>query len=136
MCFPVTRITLASCCRTQVCGVHHATHCLRTIGCGAVTDVRMRVKVGVSVQQRDSNDNWGSAKARGTIGGRRAAMRVVVDRLNGMVVVYEQDATALDAGPRTLVFESPTGVFRLEAFPGEWRRLSDDALLALRMPHA
>jgi hypothetical protein len=63
-------------------------------------------------------------------------MRVVMDRLNGMVVVYEADATALEAGPRTLVFESPAGVSRLEQFPEEWRRMSDEALLALRVPHS
>lgn len=85
---------------------------------------------------RDSKDNWGTAKARNTIGGRRAAMRVVIDRLNGMIVVYEQDATSLEAGPRTLIFESTSGVIRLERFPQDWRRMSDDALLALRIPHA
>lgn len=88
------------------------------------------------MQRRNSNDNWGTSKARNTIGGRRAAMRVITDRLNGMVVVYEQDATALEAGPRTLVFESQAGVFRLERFPEDWRRMPDDALLALRVPHA
>jgi hypothetical protein len=88
------------------------------------------------MQGRNSNDNWGTAQARNTIGGRRAAMRVLMDRLNGMVVVYEQDATALEAGPRTLVFESQSGTVRLEKFPDEWRRLSDENLLALRIPHA
>ena len=85
---------------------------------------------------RDSKDNWGTSKARSTIGGRRAAMRVVMDRLNGMVVVYEQDATSLEAGPRTLVFESPAGVIRLARFPVDWRRMSDESLLNLRVPHA
>lgn len=63
-------------------------------------------------------------------------MRVLMDRLNGMVVVYEQDATSVEAGPRTLVFETQSGVFRLEKFPDEWRRLSDGALLSLRFPHS
>ena len=85
---------------------------------------------------RDSKDNWGTAKARATIGGRRAAMRVVMDSLNGMIVIYEQDATALEPGPRTLVFESTTGTIRLERFPEDWRRMSDDALLALRVPRS
>ncbi|HET9423864.1 MAG TPA: hypothetical protein VFO55_00725 [Gemmatimonadaceae bacterium] len=88
------------------------------------------------MQRRDSNDNWGSSKARQTIGGRRAAMRVLMDRLNGMVVVYEQDATALEAGPRTLVFESTAGSIRLEKFPEDWRRMGDEALLALRVPRS
>ena len=88
------------------------------------------------MERRDSKDNWGTSKARATIGGRRAAMRVVMDCLNGMVVVYEQDSTPLEAGPRTLVFESTSGAQRLEKFPEDWRRMSDDALLALRVPHS
>jgi len=85
---------------------------------------------------RDSKDNWGSSQVRSTIGGRRAAMRVVMDRLNGMVIVYEQDATTVEGGPRNLVFESPSGVIRLDSYPEEWRRMSDDALLALRYPNS
>lgn len=88
------------------------------------------------MDRRDSKDNWGTSRVRSTIGGRRAAMRVVMDRLNGMVVVYEQDSTPLEAGPRTLVFESPSGTHRLGKFPEDWRRMSDDALLALRVPHS
>lgn len=89
------------------------------------------------MQRRDSNDNWGTAKVRNTIGGRRAAMRVVMDRLNGMVVVFEQDASSsLAAGPRELVFEAQSGLFRLEKFPDDWRRLSDEELLSLRVPHS
>ena len=63
-------------------------------------------------------------------------MRVVMDRLNGMVIVYEQDATTVEGGPRNLVFEAPSGVIRLDSFPEDWRRLTDDALLALRYPHS
>jgi hypothetical protein len=85
---------------------------------------------------RDSKDNWGRAKERTTIGGRRAAMRVVMDRLNGMVVVYEQDTTNIEGGPRILVFESPSGLIRLDAYPEHWRRMDDEALLALRYPHS
>ena len=85
---------------------------------------------------RDSKDNWGTAKVRTTVGGRRAAMRVVMDRLNGMVIVYEQDATSIDGGPRNLVFESTSGVIRLDRYPEDWRRMSEDALLALRYPHS
>lgn len=85
---------------------------------------------------RDSKDNWGTASARNTVGGRRAAMRVVMDRLNGMVIVYEQEMTSFEAGPRNLVFESTTGVVRLDVFPDDWRRMSDDALLGLRFPQS
>ena len=85
---------------------------------------------------RDSKDNWGTSKVRTTVGGRRAAMRVVMDRLNGMVIVYEQDATTIEGGPRNLVFESTSGVIRLDEFPADWRRMGDDALLALRYPHS
>jgi hypothetical protein len=83
------------------------------------------------VQRRDSKDDWGTAKARNTIGGRRAAMRVVMDRLAGMVVVYEQEASV---GPTQLVFESPKAVIRLDTYPDDWRRMSDETLLALRFP--
>ena len=85
---------------------------------------------------RDSKDNWGTASARNTVGGRRAAMRVVMDRLNGMVIVYEQETTSFEGGPRNLVFESTTGVIRLDKYPEDWRRMSEDALLALRYPHS
>lgn len=85
---------------------------------------------------RDSKDNWGTSKARSTVGGRRAAMRVVMDRLNGMVIVYEQDATSIEGGPRNLVFESTSGVIRLDQYPDDWRRMSDDVLLGLRYPHS
>jgi hypothetical protein len=85
---------------------------------------------------RDSKDNWGTAKVRTTVGGRRAAMRVVMDRLNGMVIIYEQDMTNIEGGPRSLVFESTSGVIRLDAFPENWRKMGDEALLALRYPHS
>jgi len=88
------------------------------------------------VQRRDSSDNWGTSRQRSTIGGRRAAMRVIMDRLNGMVVVYEQDAGPEEPGPRTLVFEAQTGTTRLASFPEDWRRMSEEQLLALRYPHA
>jgi hypothetical protein len=89
------------------------------------------------VIRRDSKDNfWGTAKVRNTIGGRRAAMRVLIDRLNGMIVVYEQEASGVEGAPRNLVFESMTGVFKLEEFPEHWRGMGDEALLALRYPHS
>ena len=96
------------------------------------------VPVGEDVQviRRDSKDNWGTAQVRNTIGGRRAAMRVLIDRLNGMIVVYEQEAAGIEGGPRNLVFESMSGVIKLDEFPENWRRLGDEALLALRYPHS
>jgi hypothetical protein len=88
------------------------------------------------VHRRDSKEIRTTPPKRSTIGSRRAAMRVLMDRLNGMIVVYETDATPLEAGPRTLVFESQSSVVRLESFPDEWRRMDDEGLLALRYPHS
>ena len=85
------------------------------------------------MQRRDSKDDWGKATVRNTIGGRRTAIRVVQDRLTGMVIVYEQEPVSLD-GVTTLVFESPTSVVRLDRYPEHWRKLTDDALLAMRQP--
>ena len=84
---------------------------------------------------RRSSDNWGTAKVRSTVGGRRAAMRVLMDHFTGMVVVYEQEAT-IESGPRRLVFESPMVIIKVDAYPEHWRRMSDEALLALRYPHS
>jgi hypothetical protein len=87
--------------------------------------------------RRDSkSDIWGTAQLRSTAGGRRAAIRVLMDRLNGMVIVYEQDSPTTDGAPRMLVFESTSTMTRLERYPEEWRRLSDEALLGLRYPHS
>ena len=84
------------------------------------------------MQRRDSGNDWGKPKSRETIGGRRAAMRVVQVGAR-MVIVYEQDPTASDSGPRTLVFESGDSIVRLEEYPAEWRKMADSDLLAL--PH-
>jgi hypothetical protein len=81
------------------------------------------------MQRRDSG-SWGKPKSRETIGGRRAAMRVVQAGMR-MVVVYEQEPTATDLAPRTLVFESGDSIVRLTHFPADWRRLKDDELLEL-----
>ena len=82
---------------------------------------------------RRSNSNWGTAQVRNTVGGRRAAMRVLTDNLTGMVVVYEQES-GIDSGPRRLVFESSMVIIKVDAYPEHWRRMSDEALLALRYP--
>ena len=53
------------------------------------------------MERRRSTENfWGTSKVRNTVGGRRAAMRVLMDNFTGMVVVYEQETTGADAGPR------------------------------------
>jgi hypothetical protein len=84
---------------------------------------------GVTVQRRDSG-SWGKPKSRETIGGRRAAMRVVQAGMR-MVIVYEQEPTANDPDTRTLVFEAGDSTVRLTKYPADWRKLKDDELLEL-----
>jgi hypothetical protein len=81
-------------------------------------------EVGV---QRPSG-SIGSVPARSS-GSRRCTMRVLKDG-NDMVLVYEAEP-AVNAGPRSLVFESSKGRFRLDTYPPEWRRMGDRELLAL-----
>jgi len=81
------------------------------------------------MQKRDSG-SWGKPKSRETVGGRRAAMRVVQAGAR-MMIVYEQEPIAADQGPRTLVFESGDSIVRLTQYPADWRKLPDDQLLAL-----
>jgi hypothetical protein len=89
------------------------------------------------MNRRSSTENfWGTSKVRNTVGGRRAAIRVLMDNFTGMVVAYEQESTANEAGPRRLVFESAAVIIKVDAYPEHWRRLSDEALLALRYPHS
>jgi len=87
------------------------------------------------MQRRDSGSGWGKSQSRGTLGGRRAAMRVIRAGTR-MVVVYEQDPIASDAGPRTLVFESSGSVISLTRYPADWRTMTDEAVLALRKAQA
>jgi hypothetical protein len=63
-------------------------------------------------------------------GTKRTMMRVMQRKSVGMMAVYEQDAPA--GSSRTLVFESPTLCVRVEHYPKEWQRLSDDELATLR----
>jgi hypothetical protein len=131
----VTKITLVNRYVTRTCGARPAIN--SPTGVERCCSIPWQYpREGGHVVGRDSKDNWGTAQSRNTIGGRRAAMRVVMDRLNGMVVVYEQDATSVEGGPRHLVFEATSGVTRLDAFPLDWRRMSDEALLALRYPQS
>jgi len=71
-------------------------------------------------------------RASQMIGTRRTAMRVMHRKSVGVVAVYEQDPVAAASGSRALVFESPKGVVRLEHFPSEWQRLTDDELTQIR----
>ena len=66
-----------------------------------------------------------------TLGTRRTAMRMMHRKSQGLVAVYEQDPTADQAGKRALVFESLVSSTRLENFPSEWHRLTDDELTEL-----
>ena len=89
------------------------------------------------MERRSKSDNFlGTSKVRSTVGGRRAAMRVLTDNLTGMVVVYEQEPAGPEAGPRRLIFESSMVIIKVDAYPEHWRRMSDEALLALRYPHS
>jgi hypothetical protein len=57
-------------------------------------------------------------------------MRVLKDGVGGMVLVYEAEP-APGGGPRTLVFESAAGRFRLDQYPNTWRGMPDRELLTL-----
>jgi hypothetical protein len=48
-----------------------------------------------------------------------------------MMAVYEMDPVH-PGDPRALVFEAPDSWIRVDEFPGDWHRLSDDELLSLR----
>jgi hypothetical protein len=76
--------------------------------------------------------NRSSTPARASAANRRCAMRVVHDKDQGMVVVYELSPTVADSGPRSLVFETNGATSRVEQYPEFWRLLGDDELLALR----
>lgn len=61
---------------------------------------------------------------------RRVAMRVIQDGVRTMAV-YEMERERAGE-PRSLVFETPDSWIRLDEFPADWHRLSDDELLSLR----
>jgi hypothetical protein len=63
-------------------------------------------------------------------GTKRTMMRVMQRKSVGMVAVFEQDAPV--GARKVLVFESPTFCTRVEHYPKEWQRLSDDELSTLR----
>lgn len=61
---------------------------------------------------------------------RRVAMRVIQNGQQ-MLAVYEMDPVH-PGEPRSLVFEAPDSWIRVDEFPGDWHRMSDDELLSLR----
>jgi hypothetical protein len=58
-------------------------------------------------------------------------MRLIRDKQQGLILVYELEPAIVNAGPRSLVFESGAWSARLEDYPADWRRLTDEALVAL-----
>jgi hypothetical protein len=61
-------------------------------------------------------------------------MKVLHRKSQGMVLVYELEPTIVNAGPRLLVFETVKVTKQIEEFPDDWRKLSDDELIALSRP--
>ncbi len=59
-------------------------------------------------------------------------MRLIRDRVQGMVLVYELVGPPTDIEPPTLVFEWGKSSVLLTHYPEHWRKLRDDELLALR----
>ena len=73
----------------------------------------------------------GARPQRTTLGARRLKMRVMHRNSVGIVAVYEQDPPQAD-GKRALVFESNNVCTRVDEYPDEWQRLSDEELTAIR----
>ena len=87
------------------------------------TEVNMEPREGVNATRpRTSHAIFGS---------RRCAMRVIQSGRE-LVAVYEQDPVDVRS-PRLLVFETPGSSVCLDAYPQDWNRMADDALLALRV---
>ena len=86
------------------------------------------------MEQRNSAPGASGAPTgkRQTLGARRLKMRVMHRQSVGIVAVYEQDPSPSD-GKRMLVFESRHMCTRVEQYPEEWQRLSDEELIALRL---
>lgn len=80
-----------------------------------------------------NQDNRKTTPAQGmrVLGARRTQMRVMHRKSQGIVAVYEQDPTVVDAG-RTLIFETPAQCTRIEQFPAQWQLLSDEELIKLQ----
>jgi hypothetical protein len=85
----------------------------------------------VNMEQRKSRE-IAVPPRRSSAGTRRTAMRMMHRKSVGLLAVYEQDPTVAEAGTRKLVFESLTSCTRVDSFPSEWQRLSDEELAAIR----
>ena len=71
-----------------------------------------------------------SRTSHAIFGSRRCAMRVVQNGKQ-LIAVYELDP--VDTGsPKVLVFETPESSECLQRYPGDWHRMSEESLLALR----
>jgi hypothetical protein len=82
--------------------------------------------------QRDSQEiRRQQSTTRASVGNRRTAMKVLQRKSQGVVLVYELEPMVVNTGPRLLVFESVKSVNQVETFPDDWRRLSDDDLIAI-----
>ena len=92
----------------------------------ALQSLQSKTSWEVEVQRQSGVVGPVSARASGS---RRCTMRVLKDG-EGMVLVYEAEPAA-NAGPRSLVFESGKGRFRLDQYPQTWRIMSDHELLSL-----
>ena len=86
------------------------------------------------MEHRNSRETV-APSSRQSKGTRRTAMRMMHRQSQGLVAVYEQDPTAADAGTRRLIFESLTSFTRVDNFPSEWHRLTDEELAAIRRAH-
>lgn len=82
--------------------------------------------------QRDSQEvRQQQQTTRASVGNRRTAMKVLQRKSQGVVLVYELEPMVVNAGPRLLVFETVKATKQTEEFPDDWRRLSDDDLIAI-----
>ncbi len=82
---------------------------------------------------RQDNSGRNSSGARQSQAARLTRMRLMHRKSQGLVAVYEQaPADTGEAGAQALVFETPTCFVRVEAYPPEWQRLSDDELVAIQ----
>ena len=61
-------------------------------------------------------------------------MRMLRDPNQGMVLVYETEPAAGVRETSSLVFETGSWRARVEHYPPEWRKMSDQELLDLRSP--
>jgi hypothetical protein len=83
--------------------------------------------------QRDSQEvRQQQSTTRASVGNRRTAMKVLQRKSQGVVLVYELEPMVVGSGPRILCFESIKSLKQVEQFPDDWRRLSDEDLIAIQ----